>query len=638
MKRGICLFLMFAWGLCGQITQIPSSGGFGVGAANVTATAAGPVTSLAITITSLSLTVIDTAMIQCFTGTSTRTPLAITNFTTAGSAPITTVTPTFSSSSNVTCVVNSNGGAGATGLQGDTGATGATGPTGPTGPAGSTGSTGATGAQGIQGIQGVTGPTGPTGAVGATGPTGPTGAGGGGSWGSITGTLSSQSDLNTALGLKLSAVEDNGTPVTFRPTLNFTGTGVALSDIGGKTVINIAGIRTIEDEGSALAATATLNFVGSVVSCAVVSSKTVCTFTGVTVGGTNTWTGTNDFSSSSVALPPEFIRYDTAFTMTNGQKITAGLSSTTAGFRFTPGTLPSSQSAGDAFMNASGVAGVADGTNANALITVLGSGTAYGPPPSTGRLPIWSTSYHLDQAGYSIPSTIAAHQVILSTSTSVTAAKTIPDCTDTGGNHLNFTQSTDAFSCGTSGGSSITNYYTSTVNTGIGPTSFTPSGTLHIRDATTTTGSTNVVIQEGAGQTGDLLVFKNVGGTVGVAFGVNGVTAAAFNVTNNITMTAGTDIRAASFADFTISNPTLVYPNFVSPTGGLNVRVGKVQINNGILDGVGSVLEITGFAQANLPASANGSITFCTDCNAVCSTGGGAGVMCKRVGGAWVVF
>jgi hypothetical protein len=32
------------------------------------------------------------------------------------------------------------------------------------------------------------------------------------------------------------------------------------------------------------------------------------------------------------------------------------------------------------------------------------------------------------------------------------AYKVVPDCTDTGGNHLNFTQSTDAFSCGTSGG------------------------------------------------------------------------------------------------------------------------------------------------------------------------------------------
>ncbi len=37
---------------------------------------------------------------------------------------------------------------------------------------------------------------------------------------------------------------------------------------------------------------------------------------------------------------------------------------------------------------------------------------------------------------------------------SVWAYKVVPDCTDTAGQHINFTQSTDVFSCGTSGGSS----------------------------------------------------------------------------------------------------------------------------------------------------------------------------------------
>lgn len=49
----------------------------------------------------------------------------------------------------------------------------------------------------------------------------------------------------------------------------------------------------------------------------------------------------------------------------------------------------------------------------------------------------------------------AAHSTIISNGATpaVYSAKVIPNCTDTGGNHLNFTQSTDAFSCGTSGGS-----------------------------------------------------------------------------------------------------------------------------------------------------------------------------------------
>lgn len=152
------------------------------------------------------------------------------------------------------------------GLKGDKGDQGETGPAGPqgpqglkgdtgdTGPQGPQGETGSQGPQGIQGIQGETGPqgpkgdtgdTGPAGPTGATGPQGPTGATGNGiasitktgtsglidtytitftdgstttftvtngkdgssgpgsvSWGDIDGTLSDQTDLQTALNAK----------------------------------------------------------------------------------------------------------------------------------------------------------------------------------------------------------------------------------------------------------------------------------------------------------------------------------------------------------------------------------------------------------------------------------------------------
>lgn len=53
--------------------------------------------------------------------------------------------------------------------------------------------------------------------------------------------------------------------------------------------------------------------------------------------------------------------------------------------------------------------------------------------------------------GISYSATAAAHSVEVITSANTTAtAKVVPDCTDTGGNHINYTQSTDAFSCGTS--------------------------------------------------------------------------------------------------------------------------------------------------------------------------------------------
>lgn len=53
--------------------------------------------------------------------------------------------------------------------------------------------------------------------------------------------------------------------------------------------------------------------------------------------------------------------------------------------------------------------------------------------------------------GIAYSATAAAHSVEVVTAANTTAtAKTLPDCTDSGGSHLNFTQSTDLFSCGNS--------------------------------------------------------------------------------------------------------------------------------------------------------------------------------------------
>lgn len=87
------------------------------------------------------------------------------------------------------------------GEKGDTGPMGPQGPTGPAGPQGDVGPQGPAGATGPQGPAGADGATGPQGPTGATGPQGPAGIN---TWGSITGTLSSQTDLQSALDAKAS--------------------------------------------------------------------------------------------------------------------------------------------------------------------------------------------------------------------------------------------------------------------------------------------------------------------------------------------------------------------------------------------------------------------------------------------------
>jgi len=204
--KTLCCLILASSTLLAQSGIFPPGGGSGtgVGAANIKCTAAGPATSVVCDITSLGLTsaTLNTLLAQCWTGTGTDsngptgplTPLALaTPYISPRST--TSATLTFASSSNIGCVINSNGGAGATGATGAVGATGATGATGAAGAAGSTGATGATGAAGAAGATGATGAAGTNGAI--------------------------------------SQVQDEGSNLTVRAKLNFVGAGVSCADNSG---------------------------------------------------------------------------------------------------------------------------------------------------------------------------------------------------------------------------------------------------------------------------------------------------------------------------------------------------------------------------------------------------------------------
>lgn len=148
----------------------PNTGGGGGGGSSgtpFTATCAGTTTSCAVT---TSLASFDYTQLQCHTATAFVTLLS---YSTVGTNPVTSVTATYASTVGpVVCVVNAGG------------STGPQGPTGPTGP--------------------------------------------GAAWGTLSGTLSSQTDLQTALNLKAPLA-------TIRAiSFSFDGGGAALTS--GKTL------------------------------------------------------------------------------------------------------------------------------------------------------------------------------------------------------------------------------------------------------------------------------------------------------------------------------------------------------------------------------------------------------------------
>lgn len=109
------------------------------GPSNAFASCAGATTSCAIDVTGLGLAVLSASLVQCYTNTGAA--VIVTSISTSGS-PFTSVTPAYTSTSNVVCKINSSGAVGATGPTGPTGPSG--GPTGPTGPTGASGLSGLT--------------------------------------------------------------------------------------------------------------------------------------------------------------------------------------------------------------------------------------------------------------------------------------------------------------------------------------------------------------------------------------------------------------------------------------------------------------------------------------------------------------
>lgn len=105
-----------------------------------------------------------------------------------------------------------------------------------------------------------------------------------------SGELSVRTSAGTTVSLEAAGtghtVEDEGTPLTTRTLLDFTGGGITCSDSGTSTQCDVpsggAGAHEIDDEGSALAQEAVLNFTGTGVTCTAGVGQTICNIPQVT--------------------------------------------------------------------------------------------------------------------------------------------------------------------------------------------------------------------------------------------------------------------------------------------------------------------------------------------------------------------
>lgn len=103
--------------------------------------------------------------------------------------------------------------------------------------------------------------------------------------------IASSSDLGSS---RYRTIEDEGSPLTQRSTVNFTGDNFVCADSGGKTVCThtdpaATGYSTIEDEGTPLTQRSTVTFVGDGVECTDTGSETECSISAGVGGGGNTF-------------------------------------------------------------------------------------------------------------------------------------------------------------------------------------------------------------------------------------------------------------------------------------------------------------------------------------------------------------
>jgi hypothetical protein len=152
---------------------------------------------------------------------------------------------------------------------------------------------------------------------------------------------------------------------------------------------------------------------------------------------------------------------------------------------------------------------------------------------------------------------VAVHQVFVGTASNIFTAKTIPDCPDSGGNHINFTQSGDSISCGTSGS---------------GGSTFSPTSSVHLYDefcgGTTT-----------SGQIGELGWLGNTNGSGGLFRYTN---TAAVNQTDHPCLIYINSAAASTWEWMVLSNINSANSSFT----GLDSRVWTIQAS--VSDGIDS--------------------------------------------------
>lgn len=335
--------------------------------------------------------------------------------------------------------------------------------------------------------------------------------------------------------------------------------GLVSADYAAGSGITVSAYTLIQNAGSNLVKRTTLNFLGTGVSCADDAGNTR---TNCTINGTGTANFAQAFSSvTSVVVthnlntlavevqvydagsPPNLIIPQNV-ALTSANVVTVTFSGTQSGTVVVNGA-------------AAGVAssvpfsGITSGTNNTAQTMTVGS-TSILTFSGSGVVNASSAS------GTTIASSAAADQALRTTASGVGSWTAVPDCDDSAGNHLNYDTTAHTFSCGTSSGGSGAN----TTLSNLGTTAI--NAPLIFASATRIDGSTDGVLlltnQANSGFTD--IAFGAAGPQVRVVSGNfqlrNSANSASVSLTSVNNIVAAGTIEAGNGADFHFPSSTII--------------------------------------------------------------------------------
>lgn len=145
------------------------------------------------------------------------------------------------------------------------------------------------------------------------------------------------------------------------------------------------------------------------------------------------------------------------------------------------------------------------------------------------------------------------------------------------------------------GGGPITLTQNAGASVGIGPSNTSPTGTLHVYDATASTGVTTLTLQKGAGQAGNnVMEIKTSGGSLLTRFDENGYMGVAPSSNTGTVVSNGTVASgSATVIGFTSGVPTATFD-----TGLSRISAGIVGVGTGAASSVAGTVQATTFKSA----------------------------------------